>query len=126
MPDEKTPAAKTPKPKPAAKVEEKVEVAPVQTPDVKELPEVVEAVETVEVIEAAAPDVVIVEAEEDPDDFEAMARRGRRSKAEIEALKAAARVGLETMYGNMIDNEPAKADMFRAELIAVLKSRGLM
>jgi len=55
-----------------------------------------------------------------------LARRGRKSKAEIEAMKVARRQGLENFYGNLIAKEPAKADMFREQLLFELKSRGLI
>lgn len=121
MTGEKNTTAKSPKTK-AEKVEEKVE----QNDSLVENP-VIEIVEVV-VPNPEPEDTDTFDLEDDFvnfSDVEALSRRGRRSKADIEILKQNARRGLETFYGNLINNEPAKADMFRQQLIFELKSRGL-
>jgi len=121
MSGEKSTTAKSTRTKAAEKVEEKVE-SPVETP-------VIEVVEEVVPLPTPQPEVEDVDFDDEFvnfSDVEALARRGRKSKAEIEAMKVARRQGLENFYGNLIAKEPAKADMFREQLLFELKSRGLI
>ncbi len=96
--------------------------------EVKEIVEDVKPVEAAEVVEEAAPVVEepVAEAELVEDsEVEAMGRRGRRSKAEIAEQVKRTREDIESNYANLIDHEPAKADLFREELRSVLKQLGL-
>lgn len=113
----------TQKSKPAPKQEETTEVVVAPENLTPSVSETVVSEEPAPVLESEINEKNV---EEDDSDFEAMARRGRRSKAEIEALKAREKAGYEVFYGNMIAKEPAKADLFRQELIYTLKSKGLL
>lgn len=97
--------------------------------EVKEVVEVVEAVVAVEVAEEPAPVVEtpapVEDVEESDAEVEAMGRRGRRSKTEIAEQIKRTREDIESNYANLIDHEPAKADLFREELRSALKQLGL-
>ena len=113
----------TQKSKPAPKQEETTEVVVAPENLTSSVSETVVSEEPTPVQEPEMNEEIV---EEDDSDFEAMARRGRKSKAEIEALKAKAKESFEILYGNMIAKEPAKADLYRQELIYTLKSKGLL
>jgi len=100
--------------------------------EVKEVVEVVEAVEAVVAVEVAEEPAPVVETpapvedvEESDAEVEAMGRRGRRSKADIAEQIKRTREDIESNYANLIDHEPAKADLFREELRNALKQLGL-
>lgn len=113
----------TQKSKPAPKQEETTEIVVAPENLAPSMSEAVVSEEPAPVLEPKTNEEIV---EEDDSDFEAMARRGRKSKAEIEALKAKTKESFEILYGNMIAKEPAKADLFRQELIYTLKSKGLL
>jgi len=87
----------------------------------------VEVIEEVEAVEEVTPaEEVAVEPEDDTDgDVEAMGKRGRKSKAQIVEEHKKTRQDIESNYANLIAFEPAKADLFRAELEQTLKNLGL-
>ena len=81
-----------------------------------------------EVVESPVADAVETKVEEEvaEAEVEAMAKRGRKSSAEKAAEIKRTRDDIESNFANKIAHEPAKADLFRLELVQALKDAGLV
>jgi hypothetical protein len=84
-----------------------------------------EETDVVELVEEVAEEIQepVVEQESE---VEAMGKRGRKSKAEIAEEHKRTREDIESNYGNLIDHEPWKADLYREELRQALADLKLL